>query len=116
MNESFEEGMAGAVRRLTAFCVMLGIAFAVTLFLAGWAVIQARDDAAGIRSDQAALEASVHSPNHVKDVLVWCDAINATRSYDRAFVHRVTRGKVAYTLPLLPCESIADRTRKTVKP
>ena len=116
MNESFEEGMAGAVRRLTAFCVILAAAFALTLFLAGWAVVQARSDAADIRADQAALSASVHSPNHVKDVLLWCDSINADRAYNRAFVKRVTRGHIAYTLGELPCQAIADKTRKTVKP
>jgi hypothetical protein len=67
-------------------------------------------------ADANQLAASVHSKTHVKDILLWCNAINADRSYNKAFVARVTDGKVAYTLGPLPCESIADKTRAITKP
>ena len=61
-----------------------------------------------------ALAASVHSPSHVKNILLWCHAINAGRAYDQAFVRHVTDGKATYTLKLLPCQQIADRTAKAI--
>lgn len=66
----------------------------------------ARSDVAQIRTLAAELKRSVQSPTHGKDIAVWCNAINADRTYNRAFVRKVTDGKVAYALGPLDCASL----------
>lgn len=48
--------------------------------------------------------------NRATNVEAWCSGINGGRDYDRAFVARVTRGHVAYSLGDLPCEALIAKT------
>ena len=64
---------------------------------------------------QGKIEAAVQSPNHAKDIYLWCDAINQQRTYDRSFVQQVTQGHVAYNLSNLPCATYAKQESNASK-
>lgn len=104
MKATFEQDAARAIRALAVWCGIMSIAIVAVMLLAIWGFSKAS-------SDQAALAQSVKSPNHVRDVLLWCDAINADRAYNKTFVRTVTRGRVSYTLAALPCQQIASAAK-----
>lgn len=63
---------------------------------------------------RAGLAAQTH--NRALNVAVWCGAINQGRAYDRAFVHRVTDGRDAYTLADLDCARLEAKTLASTHP
>lgn len=89
------------VRRHALYLILLGVAVSLILNV----------------YDLAKLHSSVASQlsNRTHNVYVWCDAINSTRDYNRAFVTRVTRGHVLYGLADLNCRKLATTTRKSAK-
>lgn len=66
-------------------------------------------------TQQIQSEARNQLVNRAANVESWCGGIDASRDYNRAFVHRVTRGQIAYTLTDLPCEALIRKTLESPK-
>lgn len=90
--------------------VMSGAVGAVFALAAVYSTVQAFH--LGSRIDSLV---GAETRNRASNVAVWCEAINAGRRYNQAFVTKVTHGRVRYRLAVLPCARLEQATRNSAK-
>lgn len=75
---------------------------------------------ARIAHDEKTLGAIVKSPNHIKNIAVWCNAINAGRDYSRTRAMRQHQRDPLdfppYQLPDLNCKALEAGTAASLNP
>lgn len=111
--KSFEQQTADTIRTLTAWCVVLSIAFLAVLVLAIVGFSQAGSDSDQLKTVVRAQESSIHSPKHVSDIAIWCDAINGLQSTLTAYVNifvQADRRIPPLTLKQLDCPAIEQQS------
>lgn len=103
-------------RSLFLGIVALAVALLILIGLAAFGLWKAENDASELKAVVRDQQAAISSPTHGKDIAVWCNAINKDRTYNRAFVARVTHGQVVYTLGDLNCAALESAEKASTKP
>jgi len=109
----FEQQTADAIRTLTIVALILAAAFLAVLGIAIWGFARASSDADQLKAIVHAQEASIHSPKHVQDIAVWCDAINGLQSTLTAYVNIFVQADPRIpplTLKQLDCPAIEQQS------
>lgn len=111
--KSFEQQTADAIRTLTILVCVLAAGFLAVLGLAIVGFSQAGSDSDQLKAIVHEQEAAIHSPKHVSDIAIWCDAINGLQAsltaYVDVFAHS-DRRIPPLTLKRLDCAAIEQQS------
>jgi hypothetical protein len=107
--KSFEQQTVDAIKMLTTLVVILAIGVGGAIGFGAWGFARASSDGEQLKQVVREQEAAIHSPKHVSDIAIWCDAINGLQASLTAYVnifvqanHRIP----PLTLKQLDCPAI----------